>query len=347
MSFIQKSFFTTRHVSPDRRLATWKESINTLFEVTPPSHQIAENGHNTVISYLVNNQIMVSGCTTHAQRFERKPLKIASDSLDHYAIQTHVGGRQEIKHGRKTLTCKPGELLVIDLADSYEATATEATQRSLVIPRHLLSPHLRNPDSQARRVLKGDSPLTALAINHMKAVFDLIGAMSETEASQIIQPTLLLVAGALNGSLEQVPDGGAAASASLLARAKAEIEKNLQRNITVEKLSASLNHSRSTLYRLFEPLGGVRAYVQERRLRRSAEELLSAQGVNKRICDVAYKWGFASEAHYSRAFRKRFGMTPREARLGRLAAYPVENGIPLAEVGDRDYENWLANTLCL
>lgn len=347
MNSLRKSLFTTRHLRPDLRMNAWRKSINTLFEVMPPSQSIAEKGHNTVAGYLVNDQIMFSGCTTHAQRFERKALKIASDNMDHYAIQTHVSGQQEIHHGKKTITCRPGNVLVVDFADSYEATATDGSQRSIVIPRRLLSPHLTNPDSQARRVLNAESPLTRLLVNHVTTLFDLVGDMNEAEAAQVVQPTILLVAGVVNGSLAQVSDGRSAAKASLLAHAKSEIEKNLKRNITVDKLSAALNSSRATLYRLFEAEGGVRAYVQERRLRRSAEELLSAQGISMRICDIAYTWGFASEAHYSRAFRQRFGMTPREARARWLETSPFEEGMPPAEVGDRAYEQWLIKTLCL
>jgi len=35
---------------------------------------------------------------------------------------------------------------------------------------------------------------------------------------------------------------------------------------------------------------------------------------HRKIFEIAYEWGFGSEAHFSRAFRKTFGMTPRETR---------------------------------
>ncbi len=345
MSFIEKSVFTTRHLSPDKRFSAWKKNIGPMFDITPASASVGRRSHNMITSYLIDNQIMFSGCSKHAQRFHRTPLKIASDGLDHYVLQTHVSGGQTLCHGRKTTNCKPGDLIVLDLADSYEATATDSTQRSLMIPRHLLSPLLTNPDGQGGRVLRGDSPLATLVVNHLKTVFDVIESMSELEASKIIQPTLLLVAGALNGSIDQVPDGRATVSVSLLMRAKAEIENSLQRDISAAKLGVSLNLSRSALYRLFEPEGGVRAYIQERRLRRSAEDLLSGRSADKRICDIAYTWGFASEAHYSRAFRARFGMTPGEARATRFAMYPAEDEIAHTEEGKQDYEGWLTRTL--
>jgi AraC-like DNA-binding protein len=345
MSTFQKSSFTTQYLHPDQQLGVWKESIDALFDVTPAPQSSSSRCHTSVTSFLIDNQFMFSGCSTHAQRFERQPLRVARDDLDYYVVQTHLSGAQEITHGSAKVSCKPGDLLVLDMADKHEATTTAFTQRSLVIPRHMLTPHLSDPDSQAGRVLKAASPLTALAVNHIKTAFNLLSDMTEEEAQQLIKPTVLLVAGALNGSLERVPDSGAALTFSLLAQAKVEIENNLQRNINVDKLCASLKHSRSALYRLFEPIGGIRAYIQERRLRRSAQELLSDKLSNKRICDIAYTWGFASEAHYSRAFRLRFGMTPSEAKAYLPETYPADHEAIRTEVGDRDYERWLSETL--
>lgn len=345
MSMLQKSSFTTQYLCPDQRLDVWKESIDTLFDVTPAPQSTTSRCHTTVKSFLIDNQFMFSGCRTHAQRFERRPLRVARDNLDYYVIQTHLSGTQEIVNGSATVSCQPGDLLVLDMADKHDATTTAFKQRSLVIPRHMLTPHLSDPDSQAGRVLKAASPLTTLAVNHIKTAFNLLDGMSEEEAQQLIKPTVLLVAGALNGSLERIPDGGVAVTSSLLTQAKVEIENNLQRNINVDKLCASLKHSRSALYRLFEPIGGIRAYIQERRLRRSAQELLSDKLSNRRICDIAYSWGFASEAHYSRAFRQRFGMTPSEAKACHTGTYRLDDEAIRTEVGDREYERWLGETL--
>ncbi|MGB4246950.1 MAG: AraC family transcriptional regulator [Pseudohongiellaceae bacterium] len=347
MSQIQKSDFNTANLPIDQRFGAWRESIASLFDVTPHTGAQGDHHNTRVSSYLINNQIIVSGCETHAQSFTRNPLKIANDGLDYYMIQTHLTGSQVVQRGSRSINCRPGDLLVIDLAESHEAVTTDFTQRTLVVPRHLLAPHLLQPDSQAARVLSGDLPLTQLAASHLKTLFGILGSFSEDEALQVIEPTLLLMASALNGSTAQFSENGPGVSVSLLAYAKVEIEKSLHRQLSVERLCLSLKISRSALYRLFEPLGGVRAYVQERRLRRSAEVLLSERGTKLRICDIAYAWGFASEAHYSRAFRQRFGISPSDARLTSWSLRLSRENVPSALVGDRDYEQWLAENLRL
>jgi AraC-like DNA-binding protein len=237
--------------------------------------------------------------------------------------------------------------MIIDLAENHEALTTDFTQLTLVVPRQLLAPLLMEPDSQEGRVLNGNSALTTLAVSHLKSLFTVLGSLSDNDAPQVIEPTLLLIASALNGSSTKVENGATGVALSLLAQTRMEIERSLHRNLTVEALCINLNMSRSTLYRLFEPLGGVRAYIQERRLRRSTEVLLSERGGGMRICDIAYAWGFVSEAHYSRAFRQRYGMTPRDARTTNML--PDQQFAPVEEllVGDKEYERWLVENLRL
>lgn len=344
---IQRSSFSTRQLAPGHRIDGWRESISTLFDITAAPQSDNDDFNASVNSFLINNQVILSHCDTKAQRFERRPFKVANDKLDYYMIQTHLTGSQVMQVGSREVECRPGELMIIDLAEQHDAITTDFTQLTLVVPRQLLSRHLLHPDSQEGRVLKADMALARLAVNHMKTLYSMLGGFSQAEALQIIEPTLLLMASALNGSMQKVENGGAGVAVSLLAAAKVHIERNLHGALSADSLCAALGYSRSTLYRLFEPLGGVRAYIQERRLRRSAEALLADQHRHRRICDIAYNWGFVSEAHYSRAFRQRYDMSPTDARQARSLLKQKQASIMPAQVGDRDYEQWVVENLRL
>lgn len=342
---MQKSLFTTTRVPPKLRFSVWQESIAAIFDVARPRTASDEDFDASLGSYLIGDQVMFSRCETRAQRFERAPLKVARDNLDYYLIQTHVSGSQTLRRGGRDVTARPGDLFIIDLADRHAATTTDFVNLSLVVPRRLLAPLLLRPDSQGGRVLRQDHALTALAVKHLHTLSDLLGSLSPDEAAQTIDPTLNLVAAALNSYADLAPADGGSVAVSLLMRAKTEIEKRLQENFTVEDLCHSLGVSRATLYRLFEPLGGVRAYVQECRLRRCAEALVSPQRADRRIYEIAYRWGFSNEAHFSRAFKQRFGVPPSQARQAGLRVDRPVLDFGQVRVGDRHYEHWLAETL--
>ncbi|MBI3376628.1 MAG: helix-turn-helix domain-containing protein [Betaproteobacteria bacterium] len=43
-----------------------------------------------------------------------------------------------------------------------------------------------------------------------------------------------------------------------------------------------------------------------------------SSGLHRGICDIAYRWGFNDPTHFGRAFRERFGQSPREFRQSAL-----------------------------
>jgi AraC-like DNA-binding protein len=102
---------------------------------------------------------------------------------------------------------------------------------------------------------------------------------------------------------------------SLSNRIRQHIARNLHKGpLSSDDICVTFHISRASLYRLFGPFGGVSAYVQNQRLSRVFTALMNPLQNHRKISEIAYEWGFGSEAHFSRAFRKTFGMTPRETR---------------------------------
>jgi AraC-like DNA-binding protein len=95
-----------------------------------------------------------------------------------------------------------------------------------------------------------------------------------------------------------------------LARAASYIERNLtSQDLTPASVAEAAHVSRSTLYRLFSPSGGVKRYILNARLDRAWSALADPKQA-RRVSDVAFDTGFLSDAHFCRAFRRAFGVTP-------------------------------------
>ena len=69
------------------------------------------------------------------------------------------------------------------------------------------------------------------------------------------------------------------------------------------------------LQRLFTQAGNSFIhYLRTRRLERCRADLASPLHDELSISEICFRWGFNGSAHFSRAFRKEYGMSPREYR---------------------------------
>jgi AraC-like DNA-binding protein len=55
-------------------------------------------------------------------------------------------------------------------------------------------------------------------------------------------------------------------------------------------------------------------WVRTQRLAGAARELTRAADREETIADVAYRWGFTDHASFTRAFRRTYGLSPRDYR---------------------------------
>ncbi len=73
--------------------------------------------------------------------------------------------------------------------------------------------------------------------------------------------------------------------------------------------------SSRTIHKLFEgEAHTVARAIWDLRLERCRDEMADPSLAGRSITEIAHLWGFSDSQHFSRAFKQRFGMTPREYR---------------------------------
>lgn len=126
-----------------------------------------------------------------------------------------------------------------------------------------------------------------------------------------IDPTLNLAS-----DMEVPPVAGqrTALSASRLQPVLRRIETELQRPLHVSDMASAVGLSLFHFSREFRRVTGTSPYAYIRRRRIARAGLLLA-GSKLPIADIAHVVGFKTHAHFSGAFLKTVGMTPRTYRL--------------------------------
>nr|WP_325205395.1 AraC family transcriptional regulator [uncultured Oscillibacter sp.] len=92
------------------------------------------------------------------------------------------------------------------------------------------------------------------------------------------------------------------------------MERNYQRELSVEELADVCKLNRSYFSKLFKDSMGCppQEFLIRLRLAHAADLM---KGTRKSIGDIAARCGYPNQLHFSRAFKKRYGISPREWRL--------------------------------
>ncbi len=134
------------------------------------------------------------------------------------------------------------------------------------------------------------------------------------QADDVVCATTHMLAACLRPSQRTLAEARSQVEAVTLERIQRHIASQLGAPLTPDALCRAFGISHHRLYQLFAPLGGVARYVQQRRLHRAFQCLANPAYLRLRVAEVAARLGFASEAHFSRAFRTAFGHTPSDVR---------------------------------
>jgi len=95
------------------------------------------------------------------------------------------------------------------------------------------------------------------------------------------------------------------------------LEYNLDRELTLEKISSYIGYSEFHTTRKFRTLTGetLRKYIQLRRLSNAAIDL---RDTDTKIINIAMLYEFSSQEAFTKSFRDAFGITPRKYREERI-----------------------------
>lgn len=250
-----------------------------------------------------------------------------------YAFVLMTDGDANARHYGHTCSLARGDFLLVHGTAPLEFAFGEAGEAIVLrVPARVLRNHLPSPDQFCGVPLRADDGIAQDVADLVRCIFgqleDGLSAQFHGRIARNLLDTLgTAFAMALEGSLT-----GSPLLCSRNARVRLRIERDLRDpTLSPSRVAERLRMSPRYLRAIFAASNEtVSAYILRRRLEECARELADPERRRASITEIAFGWGFNSAPHFTRSFRERFGMSPRQYRAcaGSLGLFPGASGTP-------------------
>ncbi|PZN26222.1 MAG: hypothetical protein DIU71_18810 [Proteobacteria bacterium] len=321
-SMIELARLSTDRLDPRRRLELWNDSASSSFApmvcdpLTPqPFNAGFVRGRLGEISLteVHSDPVIVRHLRSHVAHCNQALFFL------HVELEGQCVARQS---GREALL-QPGDFTLCDTEAPYELVSSGA-KRMLVlgIPDRVMRRYVACPESVVAVRMPGASGMSALASEFLRSLWHRCREGLEPEmATRALNAALDLVAGAYSEFSRSHPSRSSIAAAHR-ARIVNYIEAHLgDPDLTPKRIGEACKLTTRYLHHLFsDGEETVARYILRRRLDECAKALALPSLRGRTVTSIAFDYGFNSPTHFGRAFRARFGMTPREYRQRRMHA---------------------------
>lgn len=239
---------------------------------------------------------------------QRPAERLARDGFDHWTLTLLLEGSLQIDAGWGLQPLRPGEIALLDTTRPMANRASHAHFLTVSVARARMQATAGDLDALHGVHLPAEQ--AGLLGDYLQALARRLPFVPASAVAAVTQPIAVLLAATLTATGE----------ASLLPVQGDQLRQLIERRLDDPAFNAAAavaqsGLSRATLYRLFQPDGGLAVYIQRRRLNRVRAAL--ADGNDRRsLLDIAQGAGFRTEGQCNRLFREAFGVLPRDFRDG-------------------------------
>lgn len=231
-------------------------------------------------------------------------------------ISIELEGTAYFTHAGRTLVLPPGQWTVFDTAKPFGISAPQGSETLiLTLPREKLLGKDCNLDELILRPFSrayGIGRVVCDFVSTIVSELPKLGSRSEPDLADAVCQLLRLSIGESSGASD-----ARSHREFLIERIKTYIASDLRNpELSIDRIAAALHCTKRYLHKIFESEGvSLSDYIWQSRLDRCRGELLDARQNARSVTDIAFSWGFSSSAHFSTAFKQRFGVPPTHCRI--------------------------------
>jgi AraC-like DNA-binding protein len=266
--------------------------------------------------------LTVTDIHSQPQDVRRTSRLISRDEKRYLKVGMLLDGQCVVTQRDREATLARGDLVCYDTAVPYAFhMKTPFRLAVFMLPADGVEHRLRGFEGVTAVSIAGDKGLGGVAAGVLRSVLAGVGTYGGEAAVHVSSAVTDIVAGLVAERAGLAPDEDAAHAA-----VKGSVHRYIELNLSNPQLSpatiaAAAGISVRYLYKLFEQDGTpVSAWIRDRRLDQVARDLSDPRLAHRTVAAVGAQWGFRDAANFSRAFRLREGIAPRDFRSRVLQA---------------------------
>jgi AraC-like DNA-binding protein len=313
--------FSTDQVASRQRQAYWKEAVCdaianvdvTCLDVDAFSGRVRWRG----VDFGGGRSAILVEAAAMPLVARRGARQLARDHEPFLGLTFQRKGRATIEQAGQNSLFRPGDINLLDGTQRYKMAFEDPYEHVVLkVPYERLAPLLPAGGHWRGRVVSGASPLGGVLNAHMNAVAATLDRLDSASQSTLLETTIGLIALAFTDDLRKFAGDAGTVRRALILRAMQFIAWHLaDPGLSATVVAAALGVSTGYLQHAFQGAGTtVGAEIRRRRLERCRDDLADPLRAGEHIGEIALRWGFRDIPHFSRAFKRQFGVTPREHR---------------------------------
>lgn len=304
----------TRTVSPDKRLGFWRDRVNS------PTGLDVQCVTDNFLAWMQSRDL--GQCSIHGVKIEtahRAARRKANRDVVFANVQVSNDGARY--NGPREYAMNGGSLVIYEAGEPYELEFDGSSEGLiLAIPRSELQKRVANLNLHLEEAIDYDPAKVTLLGQLMRGVLSTRPNVPEAVTDGLSESLISLLVATLYDTADIASRSPTQGVAGTLQRAKAHIKANIaDPDLNPASTAEAMGITVSYLHKVFMLSNTtLMQYVLAERLEHCRRDIAKADWAGG-MSQIAYAWGFNDASHFSRSFRKRFGVSPREYRADVLS----------------------------
>lgn len=310
-----KTTITTKGIDRAARSRHWHETIARAYFPLDLTFHRPEAFDGELSSWDLG-AVSLSRLSSDALLYRRLPKHFREPGPEEFLVTLPAKSEVRFAQGGMEVRANPGAFFIERSHEPYEFSHAEPAELWVMkLSKTMLAGRIRAPDRFCSLQFDATNGANGLFVDMVHLIPQRYDAMTEETRATVGRQLVDLLALAIQSDERVLTSGTSTVRAAHLARIDAFVRRHIgDPDLGPEEVAAGCGISVRYLHELLRDTNTTLGqWIRDTRLAAAMEDLRNPAD-RRSIGEIAFARGFPDQAQFSRTFRARFGVTPKEAR---------------------------------